>query len=119
MCTTASHTYSHKEKLEDGEVAHLAHAFILELAGSRWSVVARFQYSFPWVCATLIDPDPARVDEALKNMSFWWERLQQLDEQARHSEDAKEFRASCLWPLWDWPRSILIVLSEHDFKKVN
>ena len=109
---------SRKEKEEDSKVAHLMHFMVLELVGCRWVVASRFAVTFPLACAALLDEDPERVTIALTKMKLWWERLQSLDKQALSSSVAAKFRASLLWPLWDWPRTVLIVLSEHNFQKV-
>ena len=100
-------------------MARLLHAFVLELVAARWIVNSRFEFTFPWAAARLLNPDGEKVKTALVTLKFWFDKLKQLDKEARDNADAAEFRDSLLWPLWDWPRSLLICLSEHDFTKVQ
>ena len=109
---------SPKEKHEDDEAAGIIHIFILELAAARWVVSSRLELTFPWAVCCLIDDCVDVVRRGLAKMKIWWVRLQQLDDQAKASLKAAEFRSSLLWPLWDWPRVVFIVLAEHEFEHV-
>ena len=106
------------EVQEDDKAAEHLFTFAVELLGSRYLHCSCLSWTFPWRASALLSEDPVILNEALRQMEIWWECLQNLDDEAEKSLAAMEFRRDLCWPLWEWPRELLLHLREYEFLQV-
>ena len=103
---------------EDDYVATCVARFVVQFLAKRIQFTCAASLTFPWAAAGLVDENHANVEACLQKLQTWWTVLQRLDEDALRDPDAGEFRTSLAWPLWVWPREIMLALSEFCFKEV-
>lgn len=106
------------EEAEDDRAAELLFTFVVHLLASRIVHCCCLSETFPWKAAALLSEQPEDLSEALAEMSVWWEKLESLDEEAKGSLEVAEFREELVWPLWSWPRQVMLELRQCSFKKV-
>ena len=90
---------------------------VVELSGALLSTGCMYSAP-PLSFLLLIQPDNAKVQEALADHRRAWGSLEKLEHVAVHNDDRKAFVDGCLVGLIQWCREIFLLLLEVDFSRV-
>lgn len=103
---------------EDHHVANKMALFLRCLLQSRLHSLLALSYSLPCKCAGLLHGTCSVRAATLKTLKAWWVRLQEVEEAATSDKWYQQLLVTLSWPVMQWPRRLLLALSEHDFEEV-
>ena len=86
--------------------------YIVALVGERVLSNLRYRWTLPLHFFCLLDPYAPRQAEALTRLECWWRRWLRLEERALDDSLCRDFCRDLLWPAEQWPRMIMMMLSE-------
>ena len=103
---------------EDHQVANKMVLFLRCLLQSRLHSLLALSYSLPCKFAGLLHDTSSVRFATLKTLKAWWVRLQEVEEAATSDKWYQQLLVMLSWPVMQWPRRLLVALSEHDFEEV-
>lgn len=112
-------TAEHDVDTNVGELCARYHLdFVISTLGCRLVTLTSFSFTLPNYFGALLSEKPMAVDECLRNLAAWWDKLQELEAAGKGNPFFCKFAQGCVWPMLSWCREVLVILSEYDFKEV-
>jgi hypothetical protein len=103
---------------DDNVMSTLFLNMIVLTCGYRGITAMTYQFGLPKVFSGLVDRTASVRQNTLRHLQNVWEALAWAERLALVDKDVRSFLFKLVWPRSDWIRSVLIVLSEYEFKHV-
>ena len=88
----------------------------ISLLGAHVLRLLAYSWSFPMCVFGLVHEDCNIVSKSLKHMEEIWNTWEKAEKAG--NADVDEILHQIVWTSWQWPRLVLLELSEHSFAKV-
>eukprot|EP00971_Amphidinium_carterae_P332458 6466628-Amphidinium_carterae.2 len=99
-------------------LASMTLRFVLALMGERLLKNLMFPFAMPYALAGLVSEDGETVTGTLRKLAKWLRVLEAVERDGHEHEVLRKMLSELVWPRLCWYRSVLVRLSERDFKTV-
>lgn len=99
-------------------VARYAMSFVIGLLGRRLLAGLGYTMALPFRLARLLHKDETVVKSTLQELSVWWDAWCDAEDSQNDVVGVADALHDCIWASMQWPRRLMVGLSEVYFAKV-